>query len=313
MNRSPLSKILRSGSERAEMQLVVRPRRSNWQIVALQCLLLVLFSSCKKISPDPQVPSYIHIDSTTFSTDYTSQGSSSSRITDAWIYIDQQLIGSYELPVTFPVLLSGDHSIIVRAGIMVNGIAAIRSYYPFYSFHEQTITLTPGKILSIAPSVTYLAGAGFAWKEDFEDPGFTIEKTAKSDSVLQIKKVSKDSSFEGNGAAFFYLGENDQLIECKSTEHFKLPKNATPVYLEMNFKCSGPLVVGMFSNTAFQSFQEPLIILSPTDHWKKIYLNMTDMVASHFDAIDQQIFFGAINNGAKQEFYLDNVKLLYLK
>jgi len=53
------------------------------------------------INPAEPIPSYIHIDKIDLTTDYSSQGTSSNKITDAWIYVDNELIGAFEMPVTF--------------------------------------------------------------------------------------------------------------------------------------------------------------------------------------------------------------------
>lgn len=76
--------------------------------------------SCKKTD---LVPSYIHIEKIDVSTVYELYGSDSHKITDAWVYVDGDLQGIYELPATFPILATGQHTIMVRPGIKLNGIA----------------------------------------------------------------------------------------------------------------------------------------------------------------------------------------------
>ncbi|HOV12628.1 MAG TPA: hypothetical protein PLL90_12785, partial [Bacteroidales bacterium] len=82
------------------------------------CVMLFFNSACKKTD---LVPSYIHIDKIDLNTTYEFDGSNSCKITDAWVYIDGDLQGIYELPATFPVLANGQHTIMVRAGIKLNG------------------------------------------------------------------------------------------------------------------------------------------------------------------------------------------------
>ena len=70
--------------------------------------LLLLFFSCEKVDPN-NIPANIKIN------DITLTGSSTENITDAWIYINDQLQGVYEIPALFPVLNIGSHKLRVRA------------------------------------------------------------------------------------------------------------------------------------------------------------------------------------------------------
>ena len=57
-------------------------------------LLLVLAqSSCEKFSGNQTIPAYLKIDSIRLTTNYATQGTALNAITDAWVYIDGQLIG----------------------------------------------------------------------------------------------------------------------------------------------------------------------------------------------------------------------------
>ena len=101
-----------------------------------------LYQSCEEIDINEGVPSYINIPSIEVVTDLTNEGSNSHKITDAWVYFDNNLQGVYPLPASFPVLLSGKQNISIKAGIKNNGIAATRVKYPFYDYFNAEITLT---------------------------------------------------------------------------------------------------------------------------------------------------------------------------
>ena len=89
----------------------------------------VVFASCRKFEGSQTIPAYIHIESIVVDslTDYFTYGSTTSKITDAWVYVDDDPIGCFELPATFPVLKHGPHKVTVYGGIMSNGIAAARA------------------------------------------------------------------------------------------------------------------------------------------------------------------------------------------
>jgi hypothetical protein len=80
----------------------------------------ILLSGCEPKDDPDLVPSYLHIEKIDLNSTY-SQGTASANITDAWVYIDDKLIGSFELPATIPILTHGKQNLVVRAGVKLNG------------------------------------------------------------------------------------------------------------------------------------------------------------------------------------------------
>ncbi|MDQ3048944.1 MAG: hypothetical protein M3R27_15445, partial [Bacteroidota bacterium] len=113
---------------------------------------LLFLSSCEIYNPAEQIPAYIRVEKFILTTDNFSQGSNSHKITDVWVYVDEILVGCFELPVTIPVLYEGSHQVKLRAGIKVNGISASRAPYPFYTIHEQTVDFQPTKKITLTPT-----------------------------------------------------------------------------------------------------------------------------------------------------------------
>ena len=65
--------------------------------------IILILISCNK---EEEIPSYIEINDFNL-TSNSSFGENTENITDVWIYIDENLQGVYEIPVTFPVLNKG--------------------------------------------------------------------------------------------------------------------------------------------------------------------------------------------------------------
>ncbi|HSH64916.1 MAG TPA: hypothetical protein VLB84_03750, partial [Bacteroidia bacterium] len=164
------------------------------------CFILFIFDACKKLNPDEPVPSYIHIEKITLKTEITKEGSNSSKISDAWVYIDENLIGCFELPATFPVLYSGKHEIKIRAGIKVNGIAATRAPYPFYSIYVQQVDLEKNKRLNIEPVVSYVSFAKFNFMENFDGVGIILAPGPAGTADTMKQTFDKNLVFEGKGS-----------------------------------------------------------------------------------------------------------------
>ena len=201
-------------------------------------LATVLFSSCELYNPGEPVPAYIHIENFIVTTDYATQGSNSHKITDAWIYVDDQIIGCFELPATIPVLSEGVHKLKIMPGIKVNGIAADRAPYPFYTSYEQDIDFQVGKSITLSPTITYKSSATFVFMQDFEGVGMTLDTTNNSYTTLQ-ELVSPDPNvFEGAKCGIGYADPTRFRFECATINAFDLPAGGSPVFLEFNYKCN---------------------------------------------------------------------------
>lgn len=278
-------------------------------------LVVAMLPSCEVINPEEGIPSYIRIDTITLSTNYTVEGTTSHKITDAWVYVDDQLIGTYELPAIIPVLKSGSHDILINAGIKMNGISATRIPYPFYAPFEITTELFSDSIITLQPNVNYYPNTTFVWKEDFESPGYTLETTDNSDT--SINRVSNSANvFEGTSSGLFVMRNPPQLLfECKTINEYPLPKGGTPVFLELNYKCNNHFSIGIFANEAGGSItQVPQTIqINPSENWNKIYVNLTNEVSLFSTAINYNIYFGVIPllENPQPEVYVDNIKLIY--
>lgn len=282
--------------------------KKNRKIVnVILFLSYTFFLHCNK---EERIPSYIHIPKFNFISNYATQGSASHKITDAWIYINDNLVGAFEMPCTFPVLYEGEHSIKIYPGIKENGISETRIIYPFYNFYQTSAILLPGEIDTIYPSVTYnTAAADFAWIEDFENwHTFCKADGVTSDSIVQITT----SAFEGNGSGIVNITGTSYFGQ--SCSQFTLPKVGTDIFLELNYKCNTAFNVGILGyNGVSLDAQTIALTINPSENWKKIYVNLTNEVNEALTSTKFRIFFSMLknNNMPSSYFYIDNVKLIY--
>src|SRR4029077_2406168 len=131
-------------------------------------LLCTGLASCNSLNPPEIIPAYMHISSIHLDT-LGGQGTNSNYITDAWVYVDNNPVGVFQMPCTFPIVASnGTHKLTVFAGIMQYGIAGDRAKYPFYAAYQANVTLTGDQVLTVKPNVWYTSWTKFHWMEDFE-------------------------------------------------------------------------------------------------------------------------------------------------
>ena len=266
-------------------------------------IVLVIISACQKEEgSSPTVPVYLKIDAITLD-----ENNTITNITDAWVYIDDQLQGVYELPANFPVLAFCEHKLRVKAGIKGNGIASSRIPYPFFGSFIDTVIFIPDTTITINPIVSYLEGTHF-WLEDFEGAGVDLETTPISDTTLLEFTDSLGNQYGG--------GILDNLLitfEIATDELLDLPQAGSPVFLELDYKSNTPFLVGVYINYPQSVVQKDLLWINPKQDWNKIYINLTQSISEGINATSFKLFIGMQRDPSldKNELYFDNVKVVY--
>lgn len=271
----------------------------------LVLVILFAYSSCSKEDLEAEVPSYISIEKFTLTTTGTTEGTNSHNITDAWVYIDNDLVGVFELPAKFPVIKEGNVKLDVYPGIKENGISERRAKYLFYEAYSQQITLEKNKTLALTPTTKYTSGTTFYWMEDFESASLPFSYHSSSDTI--VYKTTNDI-FEGGYSGKVSLIPGMDFFECYTPTFSTLPRNGKPIFMELNFKCNQPVLVGLYAD----SDQIGIFYLNTTDTWKKIYLNFTEPIITRPNASEYKIFFGFQSKVDYPEFVIDNLKIVHL-
>lgn len=304
------------------------------------CLLLCLLSivSCKKFTGLQTVPAYIRIDSITVEGDYYVYGATTSNITDAWVYVDDQILGCLELPATFPILEKGKHKVSIYAGICSDGRKAVRGPYPFYmpKVYEE-LELVEDSIVTINPVVNYYPigeGVMVEWTEDFET-GVGLLPTSQSDTIAF--RVNDDEAWHSVNSFYsgkvvlppdsldFTIASGDEL-----TCHANL-MGEKACFLEMDYKTNDTMFVGIMYYENYELVQWPMVKVLPTDDenpipqkWNKIYINLGSLLHDHESANYFKVYFTSdltvpenyhqheyMPASKQRYYYFDNLKVLY--
>lgn len=287
----------------------------NFIVLLISIILLFLFTSCEIINPSEEIPAYITVDTIQLTTDNNIHGSSKHGFSDCWLYVNNELIGTFEVPFTVPVLYAGDCNIILQAGIKNNGSQSTRVVYPFVTSFTTTANLQANADIELNPIFEYNDDVVFALKENFEDLGISFEVSEESDTVIQL--VSDDNAQEGTSMAFF-LDDQNKAFECKTSELFVLPQNSR-VFAEISFKCTDSFQFGVFARkySGGAIFEEriPIITLYKTEEWKTVYVELTSTVANEINTYDYRLFFTCVRpenaTYSETEVFIDNFKLLH--
>lgn len=272
--------------------------------------LLLLGVSCTK---GDKVPSYVVVSSPSLQTSTfpIDEGSNSQSITHAWVFVNDQTYGPWQLPARVPVLQQGEVEIKIVAGIERNGSSTDIKQYPFYDTYVQSATLNPGDQLFIEPEFKYFSGLEF-WQDDF-DSGNLFTVASNSDTLIA---TSGAMTFEGNNSGAIYLGPDDLFFEAQTEQDFIVPLS-DPTYLELNYASDQTILVGAYVDGPLGVQRIPHVFISPsvqedgTIPWKKIYIDMSDVWQSPLVS-DRELFFAITKDSSPNGVvYLDNVKIIH--
>lgn len=296
--------------------------KSIFSLLSLPIAFALMFTSCSKFEGDQTVPAFIRIDSIGLRTISTDQGSKSAYISDAWIYVDDVLIGAFELPCVAPVLYQGNHNITIKPGIRLNGLINLRSAFPLYTDVTQKLDLVPDSITvvkgtvingKLTPLVQYAETTKIVVTEAFEDASFVFDTTSNSQADISLTPSNSPLTFEGDHSGMVTLTDTLTYFEMYTNEKYVLPRLGTPVFLEMDYMTSLPITIGVYSYSTSEIVQHPVLVLTEMPKWRKVYVNLTPIVSSLTSATSFRIFIGAnrLESDPSGTVYLDNIKLIH--
>lgn len=297
-------------------------------------IVLLLFS-CKKFSGSQEIPAYLRIEPWTLTTNYEIEGAATEAITDAWVYINGNLLGCYELKnhddgkyVMVPVLEKGEKTIQLYPGVKMNGIASTRIQYPFYKPYKIKKTLVEGEIDTITPSTKYYSIDSTLMRikmmEDFEEIN-NIKIYRFDTTYAELHQVSHRTdanawmdpfdTINHYRSGHVHLGDSIKKMGLASGELYNLPAVGNYVMMEMDYKCDAEILIGLFIWSAQNGLQDKeLYYLKATDTWKKAYINYSPTITENNNASYFKFYLkSAVTGEETADLYFDNIKLIYIE
>jgi hypothetical protein len=280
---------------------------------------VLLNSGCYKFEGDQTVPAYLKIDTVFIDTYYPEEGTDSHKITDVWIYVNDGLVGSFELPAMFPVLAQGPNELEIRPGIKLNGISSTRVPYPFYEpIVLEDFMFYPDSIQELDNLTTgYYNNLNFVWMEDFEKSSISLVESTSSDTTIEKTEpanspeafISENSQHSG----IINLTAQKPFFAAASFDNWPMTKQGSPVLMELNYKSDNYFNTGLLIWNNGTLTKVPLLIMNRSEEWNKIYINLGANLSLYPQTSEFQVYFEAglesINQTA--EIYLDNIKLIH--
>ncbi len=300
----------------------------NRALLSLCIILIVCLSGCKKTDLSA---TYIYLDENAFIVDvsnyndehntaydaYELESMGSQKFHNAWIYVDGQDLGTWELPCKIPILAKDSSEIMIYPSIKMNGQSVSRPRYPFVDPYKTRLERRPGQITQLSDlQVKYTSTASFEFIENFNTDYNGVFHPIDTSIAINFEHIA-DPDNPANRIGEIVLDGTDSSFELVSNDMDFNRVLPNYVFLEMDYRSdsdNGEVCIGMLidkSTTSIAAY-EPLVIANATKTWKKIYVNLTQSVArNQINATNYRVRLSGGRDDSPIHFYFDNIKVIY--
>jgi len=277
--------------------------------------LFFLFSACVKNNPDS---AWLQVNEWSISANPSlslEEGELTENISEAWVYINDEVIGVFQVPFKIPILKEGNVTFKIFPAIKNNGISATKKIYPFLKEYVINGTLVKNQVFTINPITQYKDNLSF-WIEDFEDASFQITDDPNT-SAANIDTDNVDLQwFNGNAYGKVVLNTEDSTWIAYTTDQLSLPKGQE-CYLEIDYKVTNNVTTGLIYVTSESTTNNVHIRLNAQKPdvavWKKIYIDLRELIGnSPSGSLFSQSFIASLDEGNTEGIILiDNIKVIH--
>jgi hypothetical protein len=303
--------------KRSTMRIIESTKCAS-AFIAFNCALILSVTSCIKNNPDP---SWLVVNDWELFPNIQNgyEGELTHDFSDAWVYVDDELIGVFEVPFKIPILKSGIVNVRLYPAVLNNGISATKKIYPFVEPYEITLELLQNDEVTVNPVTKYYNNVVFTII-DFEDANSHI---VESPSSLTNIYYSSSSDFleDINGNAFGRVDFTENTRNWIAATNFEsnLPRGGAEVYLEVDHRSTVDLTTGLLAISPSNIVKNPNVRINKQEEgnteWKKIYIELTTIVSGSPSAdYFEHTFEADMEIGQNQGFInLDNIKIIHFQ
>lgn len=241
------------------------------------------------------------------------EGDSGNNFRDAWIFLEGQSHGVFELPRVIPILEDANGyfpAITIQAGIRENGINSSPRVFPFVDNFEMVTGIIREDTIEVVPVFQYLEQIKFRLIADFElDNLFGFDEDGNEETFMVRTNERAASGFYSGK---FSVPSGSVMEQASTLIYRELPKNGSPIYLEIAYSGDADLEIGLIGIDGQSIFKEYFVALRAENEWKKTYINFTEFIVSS-DLDGYQIVMGVNNTSGSEavNVYIDNLKFLH--
>lgn len=304
-----------------------------------RCLLFlfcaVLFSqACNIINPHEVTPTYVHIDSFNFVQNNSVHpfdaynhhpgngvlAPTTHAIGSIWVYYNENPIGIFDLPVTFPVMASGTQGLQFAPAIAVNGQNNMVNAYSYYTLDTTTLVANPGHIVNYVPKTGFYSDVKVGTIANFEAGSGQLFLPWGGGGDGRAIEVVPGDTLGLNGSYWSGLitlnGVGDSTIDS-TADSFSIPDGTA--FIEFDYKSTIPFYIGLQANLSSKITSTPnyLIGVNPNGggSWQKFYLEVDGFTAeaqSGITGVTYNLYIKAVlaDGQTSGRLLIDNIQLV---
>jgi len=277
----------------------------------------LILGACVKNNPDP---AWLEVTEWMLEANPTLNGEDGQlthNLTDAWVYVDEQLIGVFEVPFKIPILKEGSASIRLYPTIRVNGIAATKMRNEHMVPFEVTGVFVKNQTLSFAPITHYKDNVNI-WTEDFEDINIKLTDDPNTSSASLTLANDSLKWFNGNYYGKVLLSAQDSMwvAYTNQDQQLTIPKNKQAM-LEIDYCNSVPFTNYLLFVNSNGTNENAMVTMNKTPltslRWKKVYILLSEVITAGPNNTNYVQAFRAFYDStiASNLILIDNIKVVY--
>lgn len=291
--------------------------RSVHMVYRYLFFLGLILSACVKNNPDP---AWLEVTEWTLEANPALNGEDGQlthNLTDAWVYVDEQLVGIFEVPFKIPILKEGSTSIRLYPTIRVNGVGATKMRNEHMVPFEVTGVFVKNQTLTLDPHTHYQDNVNF-WTEDFEDINVRLTDDPNTSSASLTLANDTLKWFNGNYYGKVLLSAQDSMwvAYTNQDQQLTIPKNKQAM-LEIDYCNSVSFTNYLLFVNANGTNENVMVMMnkSPLNslRWKKIYILLSEVITAGPNNSNYIQAFRAFYDStiANNLILIDNIKVVY--
>ncbi len=276
-------------------------------------IVLVILTSCVKNNPKP---TWIKIEKWQLEANPLlsgAEGELNHNFSEAWVYVDNKIVGVFELPIKFPLLLEGEKEIVIFPAIKNNGISSSKKIYPFVESYKVTLNLVKGETINVTPVTRYKSITQFVFVEDFESA--STKFTTDPNSNAQLNQIPHTDAGKTGYCGHVALNQTDSIWTGVTHDVMQLPRQGAEVYFEIEYKNSNDVLTGVLAINSVSVATHPYIRLNKQTNpvWKKMYIDLKEIVSfsTEADYFEQFLQMVIDPSATSSDVYIDNIKVIH--
>ena len=244
------------------------------------------------------------------------------KFTHVNVYVNNKNLGCWELPCKVPVLdVSSTDSctLILIPAFPMSGMANTIAGYPFLNITRQRVLLQKDRVYEVAqnrPKFVYSEYVLFPYFETFANSTSFTPVPSPTQTDLTFLPVA----YEDKNVGEIVLNDAAGLHFDVQSTAFPVPVGSYRVVLEVRYKTEGKMDISAKMSNAYYPhrwYSVGGINASPKE-WKTIHFDLTNTINSNYGSSGNStdltlMLTGVGEEGEETHFYIDDIKVLYIR